>query len=96
MLMLETETPGSKTGTLVLDCGKRKLVSILDRKTNGDTLIYDGFQVMILHAQSVVLASTSRLLSCGQKRLALVKRLYSKILSGEIDYNYIQRRIKTS
>jgi hypothetical protein len=94
MLELHTKSSSSKVGTLMIDGKKLKTASVLHRKTNGDTLVYDGMRILMLKAHCVVDDSKTRFISFGKKRLLFVKKLYAKLLSGELDYQVLYMKIK--
>lgn len=81
-----------KIGTLILG-NQFKSVSILHRNPNGDALIFDGTKIFMMQTPFIVEHSSSDSSSCDKERIMLVKKLYKKLLAGEIDDQVLRTEI---
>lgn len=94
VLRLHVESSTSKSGVL-LNGSRKSKVSIIHRKKNGDALLHDGKRVFMLPAASISEGAPERSEDqSGKQRLVMVKSLYAKFISGELDYNVIRREIE--
>ena len=77
----------SKEGVLLLPLKEPRKVTIVHRKRNGDVLVQDGPRLLMIASHAVETAVENE----GKRLLALVKSVYAKFSSGELDIEWLLR-----